>query len=110
MDFGDKNRKVEKQELYKWTCKALQCALTSENIKSRFRKVRIWALDRSAAKDAMHPSGLCNGGGRELRERKYFGFTIDIDGEGQCAHTHARLISGQGPGWEEPVCQRPGGG
>ena len=37
----NKNKKVGKQDLSKWTSKALQQALTEKNIKASFRKIRI---------------------------------------------------------------------
>ena len=64
----NKNTKVGKRELCKWTYKALQCALTPKNIQPGFRKAGIWPLDRSAATYAMRPSsrfGMDEGGGCE---------------------------------------------
>ena len=51
-----KNSKVEKHDLCEWTSKALQLVVTERNIKSGFRKIGIWPLDREAAKGAMAPS------------------------------------------------------
>ena len=64
----NKNAKVGKQELCEWTYKAQHCALTLKNIKSGFRKVGIWPLDRFVAKGAICPSvgfTMEDGGGYE---------------------------------------------
>ena len=52
----NKNKKVGKQDLYEWTSRALQIALTAKNIKSGFKKTEIWSLDHAAAIGAMAPS------------------------------------------------------
>ena len=52
----NKNGTVGKQELREWTSKALHDALTPRNIKSGFRKIDIWPLDRMATIRAMTTS------------------------------------------------------
>ena len=54
--LGNKKKRVEKQELYEWTSKALQTILTPRNIKARFRKCGIWSLDRDATRVIMKPA------------------------------------------------------
>ena len=46
---------MEKQELCKWTSKALQAPLMPRNIKAWFRKSGIWPLDYATAKHTMKP-------------------------------------------------------
>jgi hypothetical protein len=52
----NKGRKVEKQDLCKWTAQALQKALSSKNIRSGFRKTGIWPLNPDAVRTQMLPS------------------------------------------------------
>ena len=47
-------KEVEKQELCKWTSRALKVALTPNNIRAGFRSTGIWPLDRTAALKRMH--------------------------------------------------------
>ena len=54
--LANKNEPVGKQTLCEWTSKALKRALTPTNIKSGFRGVGIWPLDREASKASMLPS------------------------------------------------------
>ena len=57
-------KEVGKQDLCEWTSRALQAALTPNNIKAGFRSTRIWLLDRTATTGKMHATA---------------GFKVDVD-------------------------------
>ena len=102
----NKNKMVVKQELYEWTCKALQCPLTPKNIKSGFRKVGIWSLDRSAVKEAICPSAgfvMEEGGGCENDD--IVGSQSALTGRGaDQMPTQALYLGGDWGGRSLPAC------
>ena len=52
----NKGEKVEKTDLCEWTSQALEKSLTAKNIKSSFKKTRIWPFNEHAILGSMQPS------------------------------------------------------
>ena len=94
---------MEKQELCEWMYKALQCALTSKNIKSGFRKAGIWPLDHSATKEAIHPSiGFAMEEGGDYDNDHNLGSSITLMGRGALEIPTQASYPGRDRGWRSP--------
>ena len=64
----NKYKRVEKTDLCEWTSQTLEKSLTDKNIKSGFRKTRIWPYNEHAVLSSMQPSrGFEEAGRLEIR-------------------------------------------